>query len=521
MEGWIMGDIRTSQFGGIPFGNNASRPAATLGQPYFNGEEKRLELYTSNGWQNIVSETPGVVSISGTYIESSATNTIAITGTNFSTGAIASAIGTNGIEINANSTTVNSIVSATAVFSNLSPDYEPYDIKLTNTSNLFGLLPDALYVNDQPRWSTAAGSLGTFNAGQSVSISLSATDDESNTLTYSLAGGTLPSGLSVNSSGVISGTAPTLSTTTTYSFTIAVTDSINTSVSRSFTISVNQAVTGGTTSTFGSYKIHAFSTVGANSFTVNGTINADIMLLAGGGAGGAAGGGAGGLLYQTGITIPAGTYSANVGAGGTGYAPQAGGSGQSTSKDGGNTTITPTISGLGTANGGQGAWGWDYQPSTTNGIWGSGAGGPQSSSGPYVGGGYTTGQGNAGGADPSSTTAPYPGAGGGGAGAAGDPTVGSTTSGAGGAGRNMSSYFGTSHGVSGWFAGGGGGATHTSPISYGAGGQGGGGAGASSASGVSGTNGTGGGGGAFVNVTGALSGNGGSGIVLIRYQVAA
>ena len=48
--------------GGIPFGDNAGRPANPgTGKLYSNGEEKRLELYTSSGWQNIVSETPGVV----------------------------------------------------------------------------------------------------------------------------------------------------------------------------------------------------------------------------------------------------------------------------------------------------------------------------------------------------------------------------------------------------------------------------------------------------------------------------
>jgi hypothetical protein len=507
---------------GIAYGNNASRPSnPVVGTPFFNGEQQRLELYTNQGWQNIVSETPGVVSISGTYAETSATNTLSITGTNFATGAIASVIGTNGVEINASSTVVNSIVSVTATFTGLSAEFEPYDVKVTNTSNLFGFLPDALYVNDQPRWTTSAGSLGTFGANDSVSIALAASDDESDTRVYSLAGGSLPTGLSLSSSGVISGTTSVLSSATTYSFTISVTDSINTSVSRSFSITVNEAVTGGTTSTFGSYKIHAFSTVGANSFTVNGTVNADVMLLAGGGAGGAAGGGAGGLLYTTGLSIPSGTYSANVGAGGVGYGPRGGGSDQPLTKDGSNTNITPSISGLGTANGGQGAFGWDYQPTTTNNIWGSGSGGPQSSSGPYTGGGYTSGQGYPGGADPSSTQPPYPGAGGGGAGAAGQDTSGNNTSGNGGAGRNMSSYFGTSHGVSGWFAGGGGGSTHTTPVSAGSGGQGGGGAGATSASGTSGINGTGGGGGGFVNVNGALGGNGGSGIVLIRYQVAA
>ena len=240
MEGWIMGDIRTSQFGGIPFGGNSARPAGTTGQPYFNGEEKRLELYTSAGWQNIVSETPGVVSISGVYRQSNATNTIEITGTNFTTGAVASAVGTNGVEINANSTTVNSIVSVSAVFSGLSSAYEPYDIKVTNTSNLFGFLPDALYVNDTPVWTTASGSLGTFysSSQDSVNISLVATDSESPSLTYSVSSGSLPSGVTLNSStGVISGTAPAINNSTTYSFSVRASDGVESSI-RPFTISV-------------------------------------------------------------------------------------------------------------------------------------------------------------------------------------------------------------------------------------------------------------------------------------------
>ena len=51
-----MPDIRTSSLGGIPFGNNANRPAnPTTGQPYFNGETARLEIYTQAGaFENIV-----------------------------------------------------------------------------------------------------------------------------------------------------------------------------------------------------------------------------------------------------------------------------------------------------------------------------------------------------------------------------------------------------------------------------------------------------------------------------------
>ena len=76
--------IKKSDSSGVPFGNNAGRPANPgIGRLYSNGEEKRLELYTSTGWQNIVSETPGVVSVSGNYVESAGSGTLEITGTNF------------------------------------------------------------------------------------------------------------------------------------------------------------------------------------------------------------------------------------------------------------------------------------------------------------------------------------------------------------------------------------------------------------------------------------------------------
>jgi hypothetical protein len=241
MEGWIMPDIRTSQFGGIPFGNNANRPTGATGQPYFNGEEKRLELYTSSGWQNIVSETPGVVSVSGNYIESLNSGTLEIIGTNFTTGAIASVIGTNGIEVNANSTTVNSIVSISAVFSGLSNANEPYDVKVTNTSNLFGLLVDSFYINASPAWQTASGSLGTFAEEVAMSVSAVATDESA--ITYSLASGSsLPAGVALNSStGLISGTLPSISTNTTYTFTINASDGSNTVVPRTFSFVSNAA----------------------------------------------------------------------------------------------------------------------------------------------------------------------------------------------------------------------------------------------------------------------------------------
>ena len=232
--------IKKSDSSGIPFGNNAGRPANPgIGRLYSNGQEKRLELYTSSGWQNIVSETPGVVSVSGNYLESAGSGTLEITGTNFTTGAIASAIGTNGVEINANSTTVNSIVSVTAVFIGLTGANEPYDIKVTNTSNLFGILPDSVYINNILSWTTPSGSLGSFNEKVSISVSATATDESA--ITYSLAqGSSLPTGLTLNSSsGLISGTLPDISSTTTYTFTINASDGANPAVPRAFSITSN------------------------------------------------------------------------------------------------------------------------------------------------------------------------------------------------------------------------------------------------------------------------------------------
>jgi len=236
--------------GGIPFGNTAGRPTAATGKLYSNGETARLELYTSEGsWENIVQEVPGVSSISGAYNESTGSATITINGTNFVSGAIASAIGTDAVQVQASSTTFNSLVQLTAVFTGLSNANEPYDIKVTNPSNLFGLLPDALYINASPVWQYSSGSLGTFSEGSAITtLTALATDPENSSLTFSITSGALPSGLSLNTStGVISGTPTGISSNTTYSFTISVTDGSNT-LSRNFSILINSVVTWSTTS---------------------------------------------------------------------------------------------------------------------------------------------------------------------------------------------------------------------------------------------------------------------------------
>jgi hypothetical protein len=227
----------------------------------------------------------------------------------------------------------------------------------------------------------------------------------------------------------------------------------------------------------------------------------DIMIVAGGGGGGqnaGAGGGAGGLLLLENLTVAAGSYQITVGRGGAGGTTSLE---VTFGEDGKNSTFGSytAIGGGGGANSG----GANGRPG------GSGGGTGDSGYGNKVGGAGTAGQGNKGGDGTIPGGFDRTGGGGGGAGAAGQNSVSSTQAGNGGVGRNMSSYFGTTFGASGWFAGGGGGGVHSG--TGGTGGTGGGGN-----ENTEGVNGTGGGGGAGRSPSQGKKG--GSGIVIIRYR---
>lgn len=478
----------------IPFGNNAGRPAnPKTGQPYFNGQENRLEIYTTSGggsWQNIVAETPGVISVQGTVTDTNTVNNLTISGTNFFSGAIASIIGTNGVEIQADSTVVNSIVSITAVFGAISPLYEPYDIKVTNTSNLYGLLADTLYVNDTPTWVTASGNLATVYEGDSINAQVTAFDDnEGIPLTYAVSSGSLPSGVTLNSStGAITGTAPNVNSNTTYTFSLTATDGINTSSARSFNIVVNN-------------------------------IAVEALVVAGGGGGGydrGSGGGAGGMIDHPAYNINRNTtYTVTVGNGGS-----AGTNSNVTGGTGGNS-VFDALTALGGGGGNMTGPGQNGG-SGGGGGWNGGAAGSALQSS-QAGASGTYGYGNAGGAGGTNVIG-----GGGGAGAAGSSSSPTTSSNRpnGGIGR-QSSITGTPT----YYAGGGGGGQafdgpngNTTPYFYlqGFGGTGGGGNGGNvnGGAGSAGTPNTGGGGGGGANIPQGNGAAGGSGVVIIAYPTA-
>lgn len=287
--------------------------------------------------------------------------------------------------------------------------------------------------------------------------------------------------------------------------------------------------TGGVIYSDSTYYYHVFPASG--TFTALQSLTVDSLVIAGGGGGGgtgwnvsngdtygAAGGGAGGLLVNTSQSLTSGAYTITIGAGGAGGV----GGGPNTSSGQGTSGSNSLFGGLVTATGGGGG-GYDTGPHGSNGLsGGSGGGGaPAYLAGTWGMGGSASpsGQGYAGG-----NAGTQGGGGGGGSGSVG--SNGTTNGGDGGSGTLLSVWSSaTGTGKSGYYAGGGGGSKYVPGATSGSGGSGGGGAGAAtvSSNGNSGSTNTGGGGGGAggtngVTVSGPWSGgNGGSGLVIIRY----
>jgi hypothetical protein len=280
-----------------------------------------------------------------------------------------------------------------------------------------------------------------------------------------------------------------------------------------------KAFGGDVVSTDGTYWYHAFKTSGTFTVQQSAALSVDYLVVAGGGSGGwslGSGGGAGGFRASASNSLaPASEFRVLVGAGGAG--------GELSSAAGTDSSFNSFVS----TGGGRGATG----NGEVGGNGGSGGGGSHQPG--FTAGGISSpttspAQGNSGGIGfAAGGPAAYEGGGGGAGGAGGNAVSGQ--SGNGGAGANsynsitVTSWLSaTGTGVSGYLAGGGGGANN-SVGNRGTGGSGGGGTGGSYYSpelATSGTVNTGSGGGGGGNFTGLKrAGNGGSGLVIVRYPV--
>jgi hypothetical protein len=229
----------------MPVGTEAQRTNPKVGDVRHNTDIGYLEQYTADGWASIAAS-PVVSTISPTAIpDTDSSFDITINGSNFSTGATVQAIGQDGSIINATSTsrTSGSVLVATFDGTQFADAQEDYSIKVSNNTGLAFTYTDSLAVNASPAWVTAASptTLATVYNDTAVSgstIQVSATDPEGGSVTYSLDSGALPTGMTVNSDGTITGT-PTGGTATsggeTFTPVIAASDGTN-SVNRTFAI---------------------------------------------------------------------------------------------------------------------------------------------------------------------------------------------------------------------------------------------------------------------------------------------
>jgi len=153
-----------------------------------------------------------------------------------------------------------------------------YIVYLVNADGGTAIRVNGLTFSSSPVWSTTSP-LSNGASGSPISIQLGATSNS--TITYSLASGSsLPSGLALNSGGLLSGTVSGLSVDTLYSFTVTATDAELQDNPRTFNITITVrdayfpyvALLLNTTSTNGQQN-NTFLDSSTNNFTItrNGT----------------------------------------------------------------------------------------------------------------------------------------------------------------------------------------------------------------------------------------------------------
>jgi len=134
----------------------------------------------------------------------------------------------------------NSRLQAVCSWEEIAKSAGSYTLILSNASGAAAIYVPGITYSSIPTYTTAAGSIGSNYETTAINTQVVATSDSA--ITYSLATGALPSGSTLYANGVITGTAPVDSSSTTYSFSITATDAELQDVTRSFTLTINTDV---------------------------------------------------------------------------------------------------------------------------------------------------------------------------------------------------------------------------------------------------------------------------------------
>jgi hypothetical protein len=243
----------------------------------YNTDTSCLEQYTSNGWVAIAAP-PTITSVSPSTYNGEQGTTFTINGTSFDGSPTVKFIDNAGIEYSAGSITRNSTSQLTATTpQDFTVAQEPLKVKVTNSSGLTYTLDNAIDCGGVPTWTTAAGNVANIVEGVAMStVTLQAGDPDSGaTISYAIASGALPTGLSFNtSSGAITGTSTAggsySSGGTTYNITVNAIDNAGNTTARAFNII--RKWKDGSTSAQAANSAYAIAALGANQNT-NGTPN--------------------------------------------------------------------------------------------------------------------------------------------------------------------------------------------------------------------------------------------------------
>ena len=249
--------LDSSSFFRVATGTQAQRPTSpAAGYMRFNTSNSNLEIHNGIGWASvgIVAPTVSSIAIAGglNVFVPGGGETVTVTGTNFTSVPAVVLIASDGTEFAATSETFVSTTSMTFVTPNVSSKGPgAYDLKLTNPDGGTVTKADFINASGVPVWTTAAGTIVDQNEGTSVNFTLAATDSDGGAITYAVTTGSLPSGISLNgSTGVISGTLPTVSADVNTNFTVTATDNESQTTARAFTITTRDIYVMGSSSLF-------------------------------------------------------------------------------------------------------------------------------------------------------------------------------------------------------------------------------------------------------------------------------
>ena len=232
-------EISGTEAAKMPVGSTSQRAAAQSGDIRFNSTIGLMEYYDGSQWKGI-DAAPTVSSISypgsATALVPAGGETLNVTGQNFATtGSVTATLGGTAF----GTVTVNNVSSLTLTNAPAKTAGD-YDLVITNPSGLSATF--TVSVSGTPTWNTAADTIleDIDEADVVNNTTLEATDDGDATgVTYAVTSGSLPGGLSLNTSNAdITGTfdASGITGYTTYTFTITATDDDSQSTARQFKI---------------------------------------------------------------------------------------------------------------------------------------------------------------------------------------------------------------------------------------------------------------------------------------------